>query len=198
VEAKTAFDCKALRLPAIAKWKGATIRPKLAGNTVFVGARVSIEPHAPSPSDFLSHDYNVLRVAGNIGWATIEADERKDLAESQVGMAEILMIGEGLSSLVVAGRKIEVGPKDALVAVGEIDGEYDKDANLLLTGEARNLWLNDKRLNPTKWERLAVEVQLFVITTLLAAGLGIARSFRPIIRRFADPAPLEGLGMRPR
>lgn len=198
VEAKTAFDCKALRLPAIAQGKGASIRPKLAGDIVFVGARVSIEPHAPSPSDFLSHDYNVLRVAGNIGWATIEADERKDLAESPVGTAEILMIGEGLSSLIVAGRKIEVGPKNALVAVGEIDGEYDKDANLLLTGEARNLWLNDKRLNPTKWERLAIEVQLFVITTLLAAGLGIARSFGPIIRRFADPAPLLGLGMRPR
>lgn len=161
--------------------------------TIIVGARIGIKPRPTKSVDEFREAANTLRVRKASGWSEVADINSSALQGQYLGEAELLFIENGLAELKIDGSTVSTRPTDQFVAIGEIEGRYQQDLSLHIRGEAKAMWLDSKRRNPTRWERLPVEVQIFAMTAAIAVLGGLARSMRPIVKRFSDPAQLEGL-----
>ena len=109
----------------------------------------------------------LLKISHVEGWIAVNGIAQSKLADFDLGQSAMISFPSGLESLAVYGKKVETNKDQSLFSVGDLALSFTKDMRLRLTGTAKALWVNQKRLNPTKWERLPFELQMLCISTIL-------------------------------
>lgn len=99
------------------------------------------------------------------------------------GYLSFVAIPGGVSFVEVNGTPIKF-PNDETViwARGELEGRYQGRAKFVVAGDAHYLWTDQKRLNPTIWERLSSEERLWLLGALGALLITLGRLLFPILR----------------
>ena len=190
---KGKIDCSRLDFPIE---QTTTSVPRSIGvlpSTLFIGARFRITPRADDLVEVFRPNANTLRIAKANGWSHVYGIKPDELAGKLLGNAELMIVEDGLAFLKIDGENVEVKPTDRFVARGMIVGRYDNDLAVHIRGTSDALWFNGERRNPTRWERLPTEVQLFALGLFIAIFGGLWKISRPILDRFHDPRSIYGL-----
>jgi hypothetical protein len=93
------------------------------------------------------------------------------LSDRRLGEAASISVSGHFPRAYLDGVEVKADDRDGFDGFGEFVGYLD-DGGYRLTGQAAGLWRNQRRVNPTRWERLPVEIQ----ATLLGA-MGILLVF---------------------
>lgn len=155
-----------------------------------IGILVRLAPMPQTSTRVFAPPADSVAVTGGNGWLEIAGLEPEKLAEKDLGGTDFIGIGRGLKELLVEGARIEIRRDQQLIVLGDLRGGYGEDGTLRISGDARAAWLESRRLNPTKWERLPTEMQIFVLTSFVAMLAGVANLWRKLFTRLRDPAPL--------
>lgn len=165
-------------------------KPLMPPSTVIGGVRVRLTPRSAPAIDAPYPRPTTLAVSRMNGWIAIEKLNKDDFRNRTLGTADFLVFKEGL---IVDGAKVEVAPDTQITAFGSFDGVVTKAGEVRYSGTAQAVWKDFKRVNPTKWERLAIEIQLFILTTLLGFFYGLFKVAQPVLARLKTNDPLTGL-----
>ena len=168
-------------------------KPFLPPSTVIGGIRVRLTPRSTPAIDAAYPRPTTFVVSRMNGWVAIEKLNKDDFRNRSLGTADFLVFKEGLTGLVVDGAKVGVSPDAKIVALGSFDGRVTKAGEVRYSGTAQAIWKDRKRVNPTKWERLSIEIQLFILSTLVGLPYGLFRMARPVLARLKTNDPLTGL-----
>lgn len=149
------------------------------GETLYsLGALIEIiDLHVPT--DVYRLDRSRLELSHANGWIGIKGFDHERTTERDLGSGRGISINENLVRLIVDGQEINVSKTDTLVAVADV--RVTREVNHIeADGNATALWLNNRRLNLTIWERSAESWQISFITAILAL-------FGLTVRKFAPP-----------
>jgi hypothetical protein len=171
------------------------VTPQLPTNAILAGAYVSLTTHAKSATASIpiSKPLTVSRING---WTEIHGIERESLADRSAGKLQLLALSDGLRSVFVDGKQLTTSGTERLVAYGDFESNYDHYARLNVSGLGRAAWLGAKRINNTKWEQLATEFQLLLVSLISGTIAFLYRYFRKLIRYYIPSQPITQLHRR--
>lgn len=191
------FD-RAARLPArrgprscraVQAGSGSSLPSRVATDRDFVGALVRISRGAGEMSDDTAL-VGRLVVAGSYGWLTVSGIDYGEMTDRDLGaLGSIEMSGNG-TRLRVDGQAIEVSPHNAIVARGNLKGRVGENGDRYISGSADAIWIGETRINATRWERLAVEWQIFAISSIGAVLAVLVALLRSTFARLKTDEPL--------
>jgi hypothetical protein len=163
-----------------------------AKNLLQLGVLVKISRATPDDGIYQVNE-SLLTFKNLNGWAEIHDLHTDLMRDSHLGTGRGLSIHENLRRLVIDGKPVEVTPTDKLTAVSDLNLGFE-DTYLRASGTATAIWLNNRRLNTTTWERLAEGWQIAIVTGLLGLiGLIFSKlyAFLPELFRKEQPIDLD-------
>ena len=101
-----------------------------------------------------------------------------------LGRAGFMGISSGLRELSVQGRPV-LDPTDSSVlwVRGKIDVRSEDASTLFLEGTAEMMWVDERRLNPTRWELLSSDERMWALGGLGTFVLSVLAWLVPFVRR---------------
>lgn len=133
-------------------------------------------------NDHLSMANIGIRVSGPDGWVQFTDLRPDQIGHRSLGNLGALQIRGNISDLRINDAPMVVHQIEAYTALGDLSAAYGDKGDIRVWGQAKRLWKDQGRLNPTKWEQLGWEVKLFLIGLVgaVAAFLGpiVAKRFR--------------------
>ena len=126
------------------------------------------------PRDYFASFDGEYRFNNATGWfrrRDIHHDDLRWVAAEELGM---IVIETPIHEIFVNGELYEVPTNARFRGYGKIRASYGEDSGLTFSGTFHAAWLDERRLNLTRWERWTVEIKLVVLTTILSIAAGIA------------------------
>ena len=119
-------------------------------------------------------------------WMDVDLVDRDLTAFDNVslGRAGFMGISSGLRELSVQGRPV-LDPTDSSVlwVRGKIDVRSEDASTLFLEGTAEMMWVDERRLNPTRWELLSSDERMWALGGLGTFVLSVLAWLVPFVRR---------------
>lgn len=133
-----------------------------------LGLLIDIEPS--SPTETLYNDRkNVMLIKNFAGWVSVSklsASDASQMADS--GKLGAILFRGDVDTFKLNESKIDATPFDIFVLQGEkMQGTLEPSGVLHLQGTADQLWKNQIRLNPTRWEQLDTAVKLLLLSAAM-------------------------------
>jgi hypothetical protein len=155
-------------------------------SSVQVGLLLTLTPTRASEGNY-DANASAVSVRKANGWLVVSDLAEEDLRRSEVGSARLLSFKGKPIRVEVDGKAIDANEFVPFIAFGRIDGDILQAGRVKLDGVADKLWMGSTRVNPTRWERLAADVQLWIIGGLLALLVALARIvWWPVMKRYRD------------
>ncbi|NMG43123.1 hypothetical protein GPA22_05190 [Aromatoleum toluvorans] len=107
-----------------------------------------------------------LRVQGADGWIAVHGLEIDSVAGQPLGHLKMFHVRGNILNFILDESSTAVQPFDTYTAIGELQGNFSADGNLLFSGRADSLWKGNVRANLTRWERLSWEAKVFLLGLL--------------------------------
>lgn len=191
IDPHAAMKCRALDLPAFggSDPSGGVVRVAQSHLTS-AGVLVRLTPVAQRSTTVLRTPVHSVEVSGGNGWFAVKGIAPDRMRNEYLGITDFLIVDQGVKQLSVDGARVDTVKSSRVVIMGDLSGSYDEEGDVHVEGSAQAAWLDGRRLNPTKWERLSNELRIFVLTTIVAAVAALGRLMARLLRRLADPAPL--------
>ncbi len=168
----------------------AGVKVQANAQAIFGAILVRVTPTA-MPDRQVSHPFGTkLQITHTNGWIGVTGISKSNLAGTELGRAGLISFAAGLDSLAVDGRKIDINSDQSLFGYGDFHLSFTEDMRLRAIATARGIWLDQKRLNPTKWERLPLELQIFLITSLLGSLYWFRNLIFTLFSRFRSAGEL--------
>lgn len=136
-------------------------------DTFNVTALVSLRP-TESTLEAINQEGNRLTVSGAEGWNSVTAIPQSQLQMSKSGEFSLIIAQSGVRELAIDGSSVEVKPHDTIYAFGDLSGSYLANGQLRVSGSSHAVFKNSRRLNSTKWEHLATEWKMWLLS-----GIGV-------------------------
>lgn len=155
----------------------------LSGATTYAGLRVRITKKSDAPVQL---PHSLLTIRGQGGWLTLTQPDNKDDTASGKGGAEFIAFKGNIANFDIAGSSTSVRSTDEFTAFGDFRGRFEDGSRIRLTGQAKALWKNSVRVNPTKWEQLSEVVKLAAVGALWAGLIATMAFLWRIIKRNND------------
>lgn len=108
----------------------------------------------------------VYRVDDADGWLSIDDIPTKQLVETSLGTLRAFQINGNISELLLDGSTLTTNKLETYNAKGRFEIKRLQDGVFHISGSAEALWKNNRRMNKTKWERLELEMKIFLLTTI--------------------------------
>jgi len=155
-------------------------RVAIGDNQVGVLVRISRGAgDVPSNSGFAGR----LVVAGANGWVSVSGIAYGQMDNPDLGAVDsILMSGNG-TRLRVDGQNVELSRFNSVEVHGDLTASVGENGDRYISGSASGIWNGATRLNATRWERLAVELQIFAISSVAIVLAALARLLRSTFAR---------------
>jgi len=145
------------------------------------GVRIRLDPH--NPPDLLGDEVpSLLSVRGASGWLTVGgATEMGSGQENRI--ISFLGIYDASAHVFLDGSESSITPLQSMAMVGRFSPNFLDLKRLTFEGVARAVWKNQRRVSPTRWERMDDKLKGLIATLVLAAltvlgKLLRARTFR--------------------
>lgn len=178
--------CWAVSSTASAQPKSGRPSAPVSVSSLQVGLLFTLTP-SPASQGTYDADASSVSVKNANGWLRVTDLAEEDLRRTEVGSTRFLSFKGKPIRVEVDGKVIDANEFAPFIALGEIDGDIIDGGRVRLNGSVDKLWLGSTRINPTKWERLAGDVQLWIIGGLLAFLAAFARFvWWPIMSRYRD------------
>jgi len=106
------------------------------------------------------------------GW--IDIDDVKLQTNDPVGPVAMLTFkGEGVQ-MTLDGQVEPLDKSSTIVLLGGLSGYTESTGKYAFVGQVDVGWKDDERLNPTRWERIRIELQIFLLglATMLVGAIG--------------------------
>lgn len=147
-----------------------------------IGVRIDIVPvDADIFSDGELASKFVLK--NSFGWANIDDLSDEGLAQLAMGRFASVVVWNTKYTLSVDGASVDTKSFRQFQMKGVFDGQYLAGGSLRLIGSARAVWNDNARVNPTRWERLSLEMQLTLLSAMAGILLLVGRITYPVFRR---------------
>lgn len=104
-----------------------------------------------------------FRVSGGGGFLALGGLQPEQLANHSLGSLQMLQVRGNVTDLVLDDSTATALPLNTYTAVGELQTAYGIEGKLRVSGQAKRLWKDQSRMNPTKWEKLGWEAKLFIL-----------------------------------
>lgn len=177
-----ALSCRAIKNVKLINSGNKTEIVAPRADTYFaVGALFEIR-EKPVPLEVFQSEQSRLSIKNANGWVEFSGFDFKRMTDRELGAGRGISISRNITRLTVNGQTIETSPEDALFTIADIQSRFD-DEKLSVSGTAKALWLNNRRMNPTIWEGMGGWQIPFVTTLLGLLGL-LARWLFPRILDF--------------
>ena len=171
---KTFSEDQAIECKTLADGWGGAGEWNASGEHVIGGIVVRIL-RTKVPTNHIELSDGEYTLTGASGWFTVPNMEVGRLAGSGSGNIGLIEIKDTAGEL-DRGSGIEKFSKDQRFhGFGDLTARYRKDGGLSVSGEYWAAWMDEKRLNPTKWESLSVEWKVAIIGFALTVLGVIAR-----------------------
>jgi hypothetical protein len=179
-----ALRCRPIRDAFIAHGTDGTLHvsSKTGGSLFNLGALIKLT-NEPVPVDVYQIEQSTFAVTDANGWAEVFGFDFERMTDHTLGKGRGFSATRNITRLVVDGQPQTLADTDDILVVGDFEATYD-DRSIQLSGTADALWQNNRRLNPTLWERLSGLWQIPFLTAFLAVLAFIARRFIPAIAAF--------------
>jgi hypothetical protein len=148
-----------------------------------IGALITI---SRKPEASYAHYGGQLRVASIDGWVRVVGIDYQRMGTRSLGTTGSILFGGNVSRLLVDNRLVQTSPENTISALGEFHGSVLASGGRHISGVGRAIWNDQSRLNPTRWETLGTEWQIFVVTILggllTTCGALLRRTFGRLLR----------------
>lgn len=152
----------------------------LPNSALNVGVRVTISIR---PTEMVSSQDSELSIAGESGWLAVDDIDDQSIQDMPQGVASLIE-GNGNLSMDVDGQQQDVRPTDRYRAIGAFRAVGTDGGKIRFLGTARSLTINERRINPTKFESSKITEQLAVLAPIWLMFLGfLLVPFQSAIRR---------------
>lgn len=186
-----AMKCRALSLSGLGRVDPSRGVIRVAqSHLTSAGVLVRLTPAHQRSTTVLRTPVHSVEVSGGNGWFAVTGIAPDRLKNGYLGITDFLIVNRGIEELSVDGVRVDVVKSSRAAITGDLSGSYDEEGDVHVEGSAQAAWLNGRRLNPTKWERLSNELRIFVLTTIAAVAAALGRLMVRLLRRLTDPAPL--------
>jgi hypothetical protein len=145
-------------------------------NGPIVGVVVHIKEQLDANVISLAARRSTLEVTGAAGWLTVGDLSTEALYGMGPQQLSMISLQGNISRLKIDGAAAETVMSDQYTASGNIIGHFDEDGGIRFSGVANNLFRNQERANPTRWERLGWESGVTLIASLLAGILWLGKT----------------------
>lgn len=160
------------------------------GDYFSIGLLVEVTEE-PVELDTYTLDQSNLTFTRLNGWAKLQDIDVERTLGSYLGDGRGISIVQNLESLVIDGEEVAVRPRDDLFIVADTIVSYEP-TYLEVRGTATAIWLNNRRLNATLWERLGEGWQIAIITAIAGLlGLLISKSVPLFLNFIREDKSLE-------
>ena len=101
-------------------------------------------------------------------------DESLSSKYALIGPSGILTFQGKDADLTIDGQSQELDDRATVVLFGGFSGYAQDTGHYSFNGQAVKAWKDGQRINPTRWERIRIELQIFLLTVVaaLAATIG--------------------------
>ena len=123
-----------------------------AENFSMAGALFEIR-QKPLPTEVFRFEQSILTLQNANGWVEFSGFDFERMTDKYLGEGKGISISRNLKRIKIDGSEMEISVDDDLFVVGNFRARYDAD-RLEVDGEAKAIWINNIRMNPTIWERL--------------------------------------------
>ena len=129
-------------------------RAAISGADSYSGVLIRIS-RRPAPASAYGIEDNVLKVLGGNGWVSLTRPTEKVIGRDGSGSLHLIAFKGNITNLDIDNQSIAGRPIDEYNAFGEFTGSFESPAKVRFSGQAKALWKNAARVNPTRWERLS-------------------------------------------
>lgn len=129
---------------------------------------------APEQSRITLPDGGLLSLRGLAGQVEIFEPATADASNGSLGVASGISVIGNISRAQLDGTEVKFNKDDGLDGFGRFRGRMDGNG-YEIRGLAEGLWRNQRRVNPTRWERMPTEVQATLLAALGLILLGLGR-----------------------
>ncbi|PZO01526.1 MAG: hypothetical protein DCF30_07155 [Hyphomicrobiales bacterium] len=130
----------------------------------------------PVPADATLGDDISLSVNGDGGWIRMTYGDEKSSRIGQDGKLEVIELRGNFARFELDGVAQAPNPIDSYVLIGDIDGSFPGGNKVRFAGTAKAFWKDRVRQNPTRWERLAIELKIAILGALLSLLAVVSRA----------------------
>lgn len=147
-------------------------------NDVVVGGVLLIIERTNVPVGYVGDTDGVLRIDRANGWLKVPNISMRNLNGSE-GQVKFLSFSSPSSRVVIDGIQLDMTAGQNFSGFGTLFTRYRNDGVLLATGELKGAWVEGKRLNQTRWERVSIELRIALLTAFATFMLW---AYRRLIR----------------
>ncbi|MDR6873779.1 hypothetical protein J2Y55_004808 [Bosea sp. BE125] len=117
-----------------------------------------------------------LSVDGDGGWIRLSYGDDKSSRIGRDGKLEVIQLRGNFVRFEVDGVAQTPNPIDSYALIGDIDGSFPGGNQVRFVGTASAFWKDQVRQNPTRWERLALELKIAILGALLSLLTIVSRA----------------------
>lgn len=155
-----------------------------------VSFRLIINPNSP-PSDVVYDKRSYASFNDLTGWYSVSklaGGATKDLAIP--GLVQGLSVFRGLQFLSLNGRPVEkIDNRTFTFYKSSLKAHMSNDSSLIMKGESNLVWVDGRRLSPTRWENMDIATQGILLGLAGFLMLGLSAIFRSLWKANSVLAP---------
>ncbi len=167
----------------------------LTNLTNIATVRLTIKPTS-APDDFVYDKRNHVTFKGLGGWysvSEVESEHTKQLATP--GLVQSLSVFKGLQYLSLNGRSVEkLDNRMFTFDKSSIQAHLSDDNTLIMKGESNLVWVDKRRLSPTRWENMDIATQGILLGLAGVLVLGLGALFRSLWQSNPALSPDRSIG----
>ncbi|WP_137387948.1 hypothetical protein [Rhodoligotrophos defluvii] len=164
------MECRGLDATKTLKKGGNSDRMSSGGA---VGLLVElVSSRSPSTSYLVSA---TLDITGEAGWIHAAGLSDDQLQAMPNGALRLLGFVGSVANFDINGEIRQLSLFDEVVAIGDLEGGFQSQGRLRISGTAKALWKKGRRFIPTKWETWDWDLRLLVFSIIFGVGLSVGR-----------------------
>lgn len=157
-------------------------------NGINVGAHVRIKANAIKKNLINLDPLSETIISGTAGLISFKGLNENSFMHGSQGYIKFIRFKGNIQLLKVDGIQSNINVFDRYYAFGDFNGSYETNAQLRIVGQAKILSKENRRMNPTKWEKLEWEARTILISIFSALVIFLCS---PIISRLKSNAPFQ-------
>ena len=157
-------------------------------NTAKVDASVFIRVSSRDNPLYMGSEGRSMLVEAGRGQFWLDSRSFEKFDDELLGSASEIQIYDGIKDLQLGGRRIEIGEgHPVLFGAGDLVLSAYGETQFVLEGPAERVYLDNVRLNETRWESLSDEWKVWIVGGLAALFIGLLKIGHGFLRaRFSD------------
>ena len=171
--------------------KDVPIKCKILSREAFNSENVTINQHVTagilvrlerttSPITYFNDSDGMYTISQPSGWFKVPSVELEDLSRSPSGKIGLIELRGSIDQMRINSKIRQLHKNHRFHGYGNLRASYPKDGTLSIAGRFHSAWLDNTRLNLTRWETWPIELRIALMSILIP----ILFAFRQIILYF--------------